>query len=142
MTYGRKPTLQDGLAECTSTPQTFYGKLIKEQLDKCREDAIITQSVTQEQAARFYNTRHRPKAYEVGELVLIKKAGRQPKLSPKYEGPLEVLDRHNDIYKLRHCETNRTYTRHVCGLKPYSTNNDAANSNEEEISNLRASDDR
>ena len=64
-------------------------------LDSLREQALIQTTAYQQRVAKYYNSRVKTKAFQVGNLVLRESKVSQPtkvdKLSPKWEGPYIII---------------------------------------------------
>lgn len=123
--FGREPVFRTQEFEPSRDPKDLYAKLIKQHLDDIRRNAKL--NVSQAQAAteqRFEQTR-RPGDFEIGSKVLSRNVGKRDssKTGERYQGPFEVVSKDRDVYKLRHCTTNRRYQRHAASLKPYRVTN-------------------
>lgn len=75
-------------------------------LDEVREKTLRNQVVHQQRIARYYNSKVRPRRFQVGDLVLRKAAfdkdTRRGKLAPNWEGPYTVLEElRPGTYRLR-----------------------------------------
>ncbi|XP_073121898.1 uncharacterized protein [Henckelia pumila] len=105
--YGRKcrsPLFWDDLSE---TPVTGPD-MIREMSDKVKL-IHIRMRTAQDRQAKYANVRHRPLSFEQGDRVFLKlspfrgtlRFGKRVKLSPRFIGPYEVLDKVGDLaYRL------------------------------------------
>ena len=80
-----------------------------------------------EKQKHYYNLRHRPAEFEVGQLVLMRNYPLSPaakkfaaKLAEKFSGPCRVeLRPSHAVYVVRNLNTNKTHRVSVTQLKPY-----------------------
>lgn len=68
---------------------------------------------------RIFDEGHVPRSFEIGAMVLAKRMGRLDKLSNRYDGPLRVVERDRDIYKVKCDETGKSLSRHISDLKMF-----------------------
>jgi transposase InsO family protein/transposase-like protein len=85
-----------------------------------RADAIASTSDAHLRSKTRFDNRHQPTVFEPGTLVMSKRSSRRSKLSNRYDGPCEVLERNKDIYKIKNQATGRILTRHASHLERYN----------------------
>ena len=120
MMFGRKlPTSSKELGDSTCTPNDLYAKLLQKQLEEIHTNAITAQIKATDQSRPHFDIRHRPREYQLNDLVLIKIGGRRPKLANRYSGPFKVIAKDKDVYKVQSLNGRTVLRRHTSSLKPY-----------------------
>ena len=120
MMFGRNTMRnRNVLLEDSFTPTDLYAQVLKKQLEDVHTDAITAQIRNIDWSRPHFDARHRPRNFEVGDLVFVRIGGRKPKLAHQCSGPFKVTNRKNDIYKLESQDRRTQITRHTSSLKPY-----------------------
>jgi transposase InsO family protein len=118
MVFGYQPTISSEFAD-NIRPTDLYAQLLKRQLEDIHSNAITSQIKAVDLSRPHFERRHRPREFEIGDLVLVRIGGRKPKLANNYSGPFRVLERERDIYKIQSLDERTVLTRHTSSLKPY-----------------------
>jgi len=102
LVYGHLPSLPTALktTEFRYTYETFLDDL-KLKLSKSHEIARNNIIANKEKAKERYNIGKTPRTFKIGDNVYLTceatKLNRSKKLSPKYEGPYEIIKIHNPL---------------------------------------------
>lgn len=128
--YGRKPVLRhDMVNKEPTTVHQLYARLVKLSLDHDLSEAYRSNKESQMRSRKYYDDSQQARTFEVGDLVWVHlKDARRPKLSSRYGGPYVIIaKRANDVYEVKHLETNAVILRHVSAFKPCIKNSEHEN---------------
>jgi len=82
MMFGRNTMRnRNELLEDSFTPTDLYAQVLKKQLEDVHTDAITAQIRNIDWSRPHFDARHRPRNFEVGDLVLVRIGGRKPQLA-------------------------------------------------------------
>lgn len=109
------------LVTSRSLAKTMDRPLEATDVEQMRADAIASTSDAHVRSRARYNSRHQPTVFEPGSQVMSKRSTRRSKLSNRYEGPFEVLERNKDVYKIKNLSNDRVLTRHASHLESYTS---------------------
>lgn len=116
-----------------TTTYDMHAQLLALQLATSHEQAVENQAVAQGVSRKYFERTHRPRSFEIGDLVLIRKRKRRGKLEDRYQGPYTVISRNQDIYTVRADKSKQLMVRHVSCLKPYLMTKSALQENAPEV---------
>lgn len=97
-----------------------YAKTQQARFTELRANAIANRDSAQHNSRRFFETRHRTQEFEIGDQITMKNPDkRMSKLEDRFIGPLEVINRKKDVYKVKRLSDNRLLTRHTSSLSRF-----------------------
>jgi len=118
---GRRQELISNDVMSSQHPQDMYAEYSQVVRDRMRTDAIATQQDAQEASRSYFERRHRPETFIIGDLVLARITGRRGKLQNRYAGPYRITKAEKDIYTLEAITGRKEILqRHVSDLKRYT----------------------
>ena len=124
--YGYHPEIHWELGDESSGGEVPAASEKVKMLQMTRDQAIERLRSAQESQAKYYNKHHKPKAYAVGQLVMLaarnlKQKRPSKKLAHKYIGPFRIIDKVGaQAYRLLLPSTYKIHnTFHVSLLEPY-----------------------
>jgi len=119
--FGRRQEIISNDVISSLDPQDMYAEYSQVVRDRMRADAIATQQDAQEASRSYFERRHRPETFVIGDLVLARITGRRSKLQNRYAGPYRITKAEKDIYTLEAITGRKEILqRHVSDLKRYT----------------------
>lgn len=97
---------------------------------------MTAQAIENQQRARVTSTnqhkkKHLVMEFDVGQLVMLRDPNkRRGKLDPRFQGPFEIIEKIEPlVYKIKHRDSQREFTRHIESLKLYHQRDPSVNAN-------------
>lgn len=97
---GRSAKQLQKVVEMRQSPHDTYATALRHSREQMFADVISSTSDAQGASRTIYERHRRQNEFSVGDLVVCKTSPRRPKLSNRWEGPFEVVERDRDVYIL------------------------------------------